>query len=380
MPGDPRQSRSGRASSRPAPGRPRGVAAAPRPAAPRWRWPPGSQRSEGAPRSPVSPGPSIFRRGNVLFPQLAFRREHPLVGDFDLFGHLAHSFPRPACGFCKIVARPIHRGQAKSSPSRAFMAERRRPPDARRPRRPPARPRRLPLGPRAEPPRRPRLLCSRRRTSWPPRSTAATARSSPRSSATCSSRSPSSPGSPRRPTPSAAHRSIDGVHRKMVERHPHVFGDESLADAEAVRQAWERRKLQQEPRRESLLAGVPASLPALLAAYRLTQKAAGVGFDWPDAGAVFAKARRGDRRAQRGARRRRPRGGARGGRATSSSPSPTSPASSTSTPRPPWRAPTASSASASPRVEEGLAERGEDAAEATLDEMDALWEAAKRER
>jgi MazG family protein len=83
---------------------------------------------------------------------------------------------------------------------------------------------------------------------------------------------------------------IDGVRRKMVARHPHVFGGEELADAEAVRAAWERRKLQEEPRRDSLLAGVPASLPSLLAAYRLTQKAAGVGFDWPAAAAVLAKA------------------------------------------------------------------------------------------
>lgn len=86
---------------------------------------------------------------------------------------------------------------------------------------------------------------------------------------------------------------IAGVHAKMVARHPHVFGDKAgdqvLADAGAVRQAWERRKLQHEPRRESLFSGVPASLPALLAAYRLTQKAAGVGFDWPDAAAVLAK-------------------------------------------------------------------------------------------
>jgi len=82
---------------------------------------------------------------------------------------------------------------------------------------------------------------------------------------------------------------VDRVHHKMVARHPHVFGDEVLADAQAVRRAWERRKLKEEPGRASLLAGVPASLPALLAAYRLTQKAAGVGFDWPDAGAVLKK-------------------------------------------------------------------------------------------
>lgn len=83
---------------------------------------------------------------------------------------------------------------------------------------------------------------------------------------------------------------IDGVRRKMVARHPHVFGGAELADAEAVRAAWERRKLAEEPRRDSLLGGVPASLPALLAAYRLTQKAAGVGFDWPAAAPVLDKA------------------------------------------------------------------------------------------
>jgi MazG family protein len=82
---------------------------------------------------------------------------------------------------------------------------------------------------------------------------------------------------------------VDGIHAKMVARHPHVFGGETLADAQAVRDAWERRKLREEPARDSHLAGVPASLPSLLAAYRLSQKAAGVGFDWPDAAAVLAK-------------------------------------------------------------------------------------------
>jgi MazG family protein len=84
---------------------------------------------------------------------------------------------------------------------------------------------------------------------------------------------------------------IDAVEAKMIDRHPHVFGGEALADAAAVRAAWERRKLS-EPRgeRASLLDGVTAaSLPALVAAYRLTQKAAGVGFDWKSAAEVLAK-------------------------------------------------------------------------------------------
>ncbi len=84
---------------------------------------------------------------------------------------------------------------------------------------------------------------------------------------------------------------IDAVEAKMIDRHPHVFGGvrppgEVLADAAAVRRSWERRKLRQDPDR-SLLHGVPASLPALTGAYRISQKAAGVGFDWPDAAAVL---------------------------------------------------------------------------------------------
>jgi len=84
---------------------------------------------------------------------------------------------------------------------------------------------------------------------------------------------------------------VDRVEAKMIARHPHVFGGETLASAEAVRAAWERRKVREgNGERRSLLDGATAaSLPALVAAYRLTQKAAGVGFDWPDAGAVLAK-------------------------------------------------------------------------------------------
>jgi len=82
---------------------------------------------------------------------------------------------------------------------------------------------------------------------------------------------------------------VAATHAKLVARHPHVFGGERLAGADEVVRAWERRKAAERP--EGLLAGVPASLPALLAAYRMTQKAAGVGFDWPDAAGVVAKLR-----------------------------------------------------------------------------------------
>ena len=81
---------------------------------------------------------------------------------------------------------------------------------------------------------------------------------------------------------------IERIHGKMVARHPHVFGDEAAETAEEVLAVWERRKLVSE-RGRSLLEGVPESLPPLVAAYRMTQKAAGVGFDWPDAEAVLEK-------------------------------------------------------------------------------------------
>ena len=80
---------------------------------------------------------------------------------------------------------------------------------------------------------------------------------------------------------------VDHLHQKMVDRHPHVFGDEVAEDSEAVSRAWETRKAQQ--RTGSVLSGVPATLPALLGAYRISQKAAGVGFDWPDVTGVLGK-------------------------------------------------------------------------------------------
>lgn len=81
------------------------------------------------------------------------------------------------------------------------------------------------------------------------------------------------------------------IHHKMVERHPHVFGSaEKLPDAQAVARAWEKNKLARRgDAGGSILDGVPPSLPALAAAQRLTQKAAGVGFDWPNVEGVMSK-------------------------------------------------------------------------------------------
>lgn len=82
---------------------------------------------------------------------------------------------------------------------------------------------------------------------------------------------------------------VDRIEEKMIARHPHIFGDAELLDSAAVHRAWERRKLEEAAPGSSVLGGVPDSLPNLLAAYRMTQKAAGVGFDWPDHLSVLEK-------------------------------------------------------------------------------------------
>jgi len=78
---------------------------------------------------------------------------------------------------------------------------------------------------------------------------------------------------------------------KMVRRHPHVFGDEASRQAGAHSEAWEAQKAQERraAAQEGALAGIPPALPALTEAEKLTKRAARVGFDWPDPGAVLDK-------------------------------------------------------------------------------------------
>ncbi|MGC8917045.1 MAG: nucleoside triphosphate pyrophosphohydrolase [Thermoanaerobaculum sp.] len=79
------------------------------------------------------------------------------------------------------------------------------------------------------------------------------------------------------------------IHAKMVARHPHVFGDLRLATAREVVDNWE--KLKKSEKKRGALAGVPESLPALLKALRVTEKAAAFGFDWQKPEDVLAKVR-----------------------------------------------------------------------------------------
>ena len=76
---------------------------------------------------------------------------------------------------------------------------------------------------------------------------------------------------------------IDALSNKMIRRHPHVFGDASISTAQEQMKSWELLKTEEAAikHRESLLDGIPRSLPSLLGAQRMQEKAGTVGFDWP---------------------------------------------------------------------------------------------------
>jgi nucleoside triphosphate diphosphatase len=92
---------------------------------------------------------------------------------------------------------------------------------------------------------------------------------------------------------------IEAVHTKMVRRHPHVFGAVRAKTSAQVLKNWEQIKAEERAAEsggaragksaESILSGVPRSLPALLEAYQLTRRAANIGFDWENIGGVIEK-------------------------------------------------------------------------------------------
>jgi tetrapyrrole methylase family protein / MazG family protein len=85
---------------------------------------------------------------------------------------------------------------------------------------------------------------------------------------------------------------LEGLGRKMVSRHPHVFADASVETAGQALAQWEtikQREAEARGRRRSVIDGVPRALPALVRAQRIQSKAARVNFDWPDATAAWGK-------------------------------------------------------------------------------------------
>lgn len=79
------------------------------------------------------------------------------------------------------------------------------------------------------------------------------------------------------------------LNSKLIFRHPHVFGDVSASTAHQVELNWEQIKLKERGGNKTVLAGVPSSLPALIKAYRVQEKAANVGFDWEQPEQVWQK-------------------------------------------------------------------------------------------
>ena len=170
---------------------------------------------------------------------------------------------------------------------------------------------------------------------------------------------------------------IRAIGEKLIRRHPHVFGDTEVSSTEEVRLNWEQIKDRERGAARGALSGVPRAMPALPRALLLSQRAARVGFDWPDAASVRDKvmeeidelgaaASAGDRAAvehelgdllfavvnwgrklgqdpEQALRRANGRFGERFG-----------------------------------HVESELARRGSSPAESSLDEMEALWQQAKR--
>ncbi|WP_339923052.1 nucleoside triphosphate pyrophosphohydrolase [uncultured Cyclobacterium sp.] len=81
---------------------------------------------------------------------------------------------------------------------------------------------------------------------------------------------------------------IEQLNEKLIRRHPHIYGDTNVEDEEEVKQNWEKIKLK-EKGNTSVLGGVPKSLPALIKAMRIQEKARGVGFDWEEKHQVWEK-------------------------------------------------------------------------------------------
>jgi len=80
---------------------------------------------------------------------------------------------------------------------------------------------------------------------------------------------------------------LNGVCEKLVSRHPHIYGNVDVDNEEDVKRNWEQLKLKEG--NKSVLAGVPHSLPALVKAYRIQDKARGIGFDWEEKQQVWQK-------------------------------------------------------------------------------------------
>ena len=82
---------------------------------------------------------------------------------------------------------------------------------------------------------------------------------------------------------------LEAICEKLKYRHPHIYGEVKVKDAQEVLQNWEQLKLKEKDGNKSVLSGVPAALPSLIKAYRIQDKARNVGFDWEEREQVWDK-------------------------------------------------------------------------------------------
>jgi len=178
---------------------------------------------------------------------------------------------------------------------------------------------------------------------------------------------------------------VEAITEKLVRRHPHVFGDARGLKVEAVNALWERIKAQEKADRAAngkgvehtgALAGVPVGLPALTRALKLQHKAGKVGFDWNDPRAVLAKIR--EEADEIEAALDAPNGDAIAGEVGDLLFAVVNLARHVDAdPEAALRAANAKFERRFAAIERALAARGKSPREATLAEMDALWDAAK---
>ena len=164
---------------------------------------------------------------------------------------------------------------------------------------------------------------------------------------------------------------------KLIRRHPHVFGDKVVKDGDAAYRQWQEIKKSEKPGTTSLLGDQPRGLPALIAAYRTQEKAGAVGFDWPDTAGPLAKVRE-------------ELGEIEGELAGDTTPALAREVGDllfavvnlarhlTIDPERELRAATHRFRDRFHHIERRLAESGREPKDATLEEMDVLWEEAKR--
>jgi len=184
-----------------------------------------------------------------------------------------------------------------------------------------------------------------------------------------------------------------GAAEKLKRRHPHVFGDKTIADASASQRQWQEIK-QEEQKSRSLLGKMPASLPSLTAAFRTQEKAASVGFDWPRIAEVVEKIEEELAEVKEELAVRAVATGYEGGPNGQGSAMDAPPRLAAEIgdllfavanlarfvrvdPERELRATVARFRSRFQHIEDQLKERGSHPTQATLEEMDALWEEAK---